>query len=282
MGQMGNQMFEVAAGYAYALDHHLQLRIPQFVSHAHCWDIESNYRQLFHRVSSAPLPFMPWRHFRQEDFSNYTPLPMSNNLWLHGLFQTERYFAHRRAELLNLFSLEERWEPLLEKYPFLRSENKIGIHMRIYYEPKRDAPEMHHTFGGRYIQQAIQALPPAEVYVVASNNIAFARKILSAVDTPLIFMEETDRFDDLLILSKCDHLIGTNSTLSWWAAWLGAQEGRRCIFPLPWLRGDPHRQHPDLLPDRWESLYCPEAVMEAASLEELSTALQTSAATFKN
>lgn len=280
MGQMGNQMFEVAAAYAYALDHNLQLRIPDLVLRGSEEDIQANYEVIFSKVSAEPLPAANWVRFAQPHFSDYTPIPIADNICLSGLFQTERYFAHRRKEILDLFSLEERWPSLVAKFPSLQSSNKIGIHMRMGYEPVRDVSERHHTFGGRYIEKAMQALPPAETYIVVSNNIPMARILLAEIDAPFVFLESTDRFDDLLVLSKCDHLIGTNSTFSWWGAWLGAQEGRRCIFPLPWLRQN--REFPDLLPSRWETISCPEMALEGTSWAELPEILRQQSAGFKH
>lgn len=265
-GQLGNQMFEIAAAYAYALDHEAELRVPELLRDLYKWDITANHKVIFSKVSTATVDHAQCQVFENSSPYQYVPLPICEGLFIRSLCQNEQYFAHRRKEVLELFDMPGRWEALLERHPFLSSSRKIGIHLRISCEPERDYPDVHPVFGAMYVEKALDRLPPAEYYIVASNNIQMAKWILRDLPQTFVFMEDTNRFDDLVILSHCEHLIGTNSSFSWWAAWLGAQEGRRCIFPLPWLFANTTPAHP--IPARWETLSCPESILDVKSFAQ--------------
>jgi hypothetical protein len=40
---------------------------------------------------------------------------------------------------------------------------------------------------------------------------------------------------DMALMAACDHNIITNSSFSWWAAWLGEPEGRQVVMPKRWF-----------------------------------------------
>ena len=67
------------------------------------------------------------------------------------------------------------------------------------------------------------------------------------------FLENNNELDDLYCLSQCDSVIMSNSTFSWWGAWLGKNKEKVIAPPLWFGRAGP-RDLEDLIPDRWEVL----------------------------
>jgi len=63
---------------------------------------------------------------------------------------------------------------------------------------------------------------------------------------------EWGAFDEMRMMSLCDHAIIANSTFSWWAAWLGERPGKRVIAPKRWFADGSIYDSADLVPDRWE------------------------------
>jgi hypothetical protein len=56
---------------------------------------------------------------------------------------------------------------------------------------------------------------------------------------------------DLALQTQCSGSVLSNSTFSWWGAYLGKQEGRRVVCPWPWFL-PPHKpQLKDILPEGW-------------------------------
>ena len=60
---------------------------------------------------------------------------------------------------------------------------------------------------------------------------------------------ETD-FEDMRLMSLCNHNIIGNSSFSWWAAWLNQNAQKRVAGPTNWF-GDPKLKNPDILPAEW-------------------------------
>jgi hypothetical protein len=55
---------------------------------------------------------------------------------------------------------------------------------------------------------------------------------------------------DLRLMATCKHHINSNSTFSWWAAWLGKHKNQLVIVPDKWFIGlDKHIR--DIYPDDW-------------------------------
>ena len=49
------------------------------------------------------------------------------------------------------------------------------------------------------------------------------------------FLENNNELEDLYCLSQCDSIIMSNSTFSWWGAWLGKKKGKsHCTTILVW------------------------------------------------
>ncbi|MFZ4100197.1 MAG: alpha-1,2-fucosyltransferase [Chlamydiia bacterium] len=271
-GQLGNQMFQIATAYAHAKRVGYEFTAPDLTRQKHN-NIPENRRRIF-----AHVPCWPCAEngicCEQQDF-RYNPLPAWPDMVLDGYFQSERYFSDYREEILELFAFKAgHWESLLKQYPELSHPCTVGVQVRIPYHPTLDNPGFHQLFGRDYFEQAFRTLPQDALYVVVSNHVGAAKNLLRGLDLNFLFLSRTDRFDDLLILSKCDHIVSSNSSFGWWGAWLGDRPGRRCIFPMPWLVHLPHREDvPDLLPDRWETIDCPEALIkwnpaEGCSLDE--------------
>jgi hypothetical protein len=95
--------------------------------------------------------------------------------------------------------------------------------------------------------------------LVFSDDIVAAKQIFSQLDIslPVQFVEplEDSPEETLILMSKSDALVISNSTFSWWAAQLG-NKNKFVVRPSKWFRGmlDPE----DLFPPEWhqqESLW---------------------------
>ena len=60
---------------------------------------------------------------------------------------------------------------------------------------------------------------------------------------------EGNQFEDLCLMSLCDHNVISNSSYSWWGAWLNKNENKKIISPKNWFI--PAKPLDDLYPKTW-------------------------------
>ena len=91
-------------------------------------------------------------------------------------------------------------------------------------------PHQHPFVGRAYLLQAVSSFPKGTRFMVFSDDIPWCRKFFRG--DRFSFVEGPDVVENLFLMSWCDHYICSNSTYSWWGAYLGRRG--RVIFPSMW------------------------------------------------
>jgi hypothetical protein len=231
-GGLGNQMFQIAAGYSLALDletdfylhdgqHHLPLQGNRIESY------KDNILKNIQFTDLSKAPFAPYRY----DSIEYKEIPQRDNQALIGYFQSEKYFEHNKDAVKSLFSLPAKDT----------EENSVSIHIRRGDYLKN--PEYHLPLDDNYYREALKAIGDySKVYVFTDSDLPQG---LNTDDFHIIKLA-TD-YDELALMSSCTHNIIANSTFSWWAAYLSKKQGK-VIAPSKWFgpKG----------PSNWIDIYC--------------------------
>jgi hypothetical protein len=180
--------------------------------------------------------------------------------YLHGNWQSEKYFAPA-ADLVRS-SFQRRHPPppgLASLAARIRRSPSVCVHFRrgdyladpIY---AREIGALETDYYRRAIEIIRPHAPDATLWLFSDDIEAIARDFTP--DRPHEFVREppgTAATDTLWLMSQCDHFIIANSTLSWWAAWLGAAPGKTVLAPDPWFAGG-NRNGGDIVPERWQRL----------------------------
>lgn len=252
-GQLGNQFFQIAAAYNLALEHDAEAYFPDLASKT-IDGIPTNYKQVFFRFN-ATTPKDPIQAYYVEPSYSYHPIPYSPNLCIQGYFQSEKYFVKNKQKILELFAPSEEIKNTLEKkYEFLKLPNTVAVHMRYYL---REDPEqkMYPTYGREYFEKAILKFPEDSLYIVCSNSIEWAKKILEGIPRKILFIENEPYYHDLYLMSLCKHNIISNSSFSWWAAYLNPNPQKIVIAPPAWNTPNCGLDYKDVVPDEWIILH---------------------------
>ena len=110
-----------------------------------------------------------------------------------------------------------------------------------------------------YIKALTQNFLPINDYnfLVFSNDIEYAKNQLEGDNIYFVEPKGIDSYsytssekDDLALLSLCDHHIITNSTYSWWGAYLSKSPNKKIICPTNWLKG-PSFMNGNHFPPNW-------------------------------
>ena len=282
LGGLGNQLFTYAVGLANAtrLDTELVADLRNFRNYEwHDYELGSFANSIKGQLSvdseQTPVVPRPARLFRRAEKQPNSPtaeltieqeqnnlfsarfLEVRDNSRLRGYFQSWKYLEPV-APLLDqqLWSLNNPSSWFLEKKEeMLNREPWIGLHVRL---GNYQALEEMGVVADVYYRRALGLLRDLgvdrQVVIFTDSPEAVRnRDLLAAGFSSEVFESDTAStpLENMLLLSLSQDLIMANSTFSWWAAWLGRNNGsqRRVTYPRPWINlqswDDRDLQNPD-------------------------------------
>lgn len=254
-GRLGNQMFQVAAALSLGWEKDAQAIFPDFETKS-ADNIKENYELFFSFVNKAQA-FGKCRYFfRERNSGRYRPLVFKNGIRHSGYFQSEKHFKKYKDQIIDLFSpSEEVVSSLKEKYSkYFKKADVVGIHVRGYgpesKELFRDFPELKLN----YFKKAADRFSNETFFLIFSDNIPYAKKILRKFNRPHAYIEGNHYQEDFYLLSLCSHQILSSSTFGWWAAYLNRNPTKEVIVPDPWFAKTSFHSSDDITPDGWLKL----------------------------
>jgi len=245
-GQLGNNLFQVATASALAWDNNAMPYFPDFNSQSQV------FRHIFFRTNNNP-PCNQISFEWSEPTYAYYPIPYHPNMKISGYFQSEKYFAHHRERLVELFApLPEDLAYIQKQYDWLLAHpHTVGVQIR-YYKWEFPTEDIYPQYGKDYLETAMATFAPDSLFVVSSNNIDFAKKCIPNWVENVYFIENEPNYIDFHLLSLCKHNIITNSSFGWWSAWLNQNPDKIIVRPSLWINGLPTQ---DVCPEEWISIY---------------------------
>ncbi len=234
--ELGNQMFQAAATLSYAWDHGFDAYFPN-LSECPWWDLPINRHYFFSRLNPNPPP--KDLEFIYED-DGTIPIPLRENSKIHGGFQSEKYFAHHKDRILEVFApLPEILEHLHQRYQHVLDHPcTVAVHVRTYLKDYGHLPtddELHAFAGIPYYEKAVKLFPEDALFVVCSDRIDWCKEHLAHIAPNLIFIENSAHYYDFYLMTLCHHIITANSTFSWWAAYLNRNPDKIVVTPDHWF-----------------------------------------------
>lgn len=187
--------------------------------------------------------------YEEKDFT-FKALPLQNNLILKGYFQSEKYFDKKLVRYL--FEIDQETESYIrEKYGHILQLNPVAINVRRgdYLKQEYDHPVCRMSF----YNKAISCFELNTCFLVISDDIDWCKKKFKGVR--FYFVDDEPPLVDLYLQSMCAHNIISNSTFSWWGAWLNPNPHKKVIYPDPWfgliLGNKKEYDTRDLCPENW-------------------------------
>lgn len=198
------------------------------------------------------LVSLPVFRERSFDYDSRIETVVASKL-LVGFWQSEKYFLPAAATIRRTLRLKRKaaganaaW------FEEIRRATAVCIHVR-RGDYTTGSAKTHGACSMSYFSRAMDYVRGAlfhPTFFVFSDDQDWVRRNFKASDTVVVDVNGPEAADeDLRLMSACRHHIISNSSLGWWAAWLGEHESQIVIAPDPWfITGRPT---PDLLPDRW-------------------------------
>jgi len=188
-------------------------------------------------------------HYFEKSF-NYQKLPTKNCLTMHGYFQSYRYFWNNlgpiQKQLSNLTNLSsDNFLKLKEEYD---EKSYIAVHVR--RGDYLHANGYHSILEPSYYKKSLDLIRSRVgdlSVIVFSDDLFSAKKVVPTADLFVGVNEIESPVETLLAISRAKAIIGANSTLSLWAAYLSNTENQLKIFPSTWF-GNQEIDTSDLMP----------------------------------
>jgi hypothetical protein len=238
-GRLGNQLFQIASTMGIAAANNVSVAFPKW-----------KYATVF----ETPLPYWDGKlnqHFFEKEFT-YSPVTVAKktDTDIHGWLQSEKYFEHIADDVKLQFRFKmEFLKEVNNKLPIdLADKNVCAIHVRrgdYVNNPNYAKLSMNYYIG------AMKFMPRNLQYLIFSDDITWCKKFFG---NRFHYAENTTAIEDLAAMSMCHYHIISNSSFSWWGAWLGEVEGKSVtVAPHMWNAGELLKQSPDtdIVPKRW-------------------------------
>lgn len=264
-GGLGNQMFQYACGRAVALHNQTTLKLDlsdynqrslrKFLlddlnvqysiatkADLGVFGISSNmFKNIFPNMGKTYTPiYKEHKHF---DFDTQV-FALEPPVYLDGYWQCKDYPDQIKRILHKEFTLKDstnrEYCKLLQQ---IERHTSVGVHIR-----RGDLVHNKQTkvaFGYCDIQYYLNAMNYIEqryidpTFFVFSDDIPWCkahikRKNVFFVEMHNLYVEVSE----MMLMSASKHQIISNSTFSWWAAWLNTNRKKIVIAPIPWRKDD--------------------------------------------
>lgn len=177
--------------------------------------------------------------YREPKFE-FSELPKLKKLNMQGFFQSPRYFENYKDEIL-------------KEYTKLRDEHiNVGcaIHVRRTDYVKEYKDWFHNLADETSYYEDAMSKFKFDTYHVYSDDIEWCK---SRFKGNFIFVDpgnfSGDPLENMLEFSNYEHIITSNSTYAWWAAYMSGHSN--IIAPKLWFRDSQKKTTIDLIPKDW-------------------------------
>lgn len=261
MGGLGNQLFQYALGRALAHRHNAELKLDitdteasKFSHHNYYRLGEFNVQENF--ATAEEFKNLPRIVEKNSSQPNFQPeiLDAPDNIWLHGYWQSEKYFSDiadiLRRELTLKNPLGEISSSWLKK--ILDAECAVSLHVRHgdYLTPliRNNSGILPLDYYKTCVDELKKDFPNLILFVF-SDDLTWAKENLN-FGVPIEFVEGCERdAEEMYLMSRCQHNIISHSTFSWWGAWLNPNPDKKVFAPYPWSRSS--NGFHDIFPESW-------------------------------
>jgi hypothetical protein len=281
-GGLGNQLFQIFATIAYALEHIHEFIFP-YADKLHTGMIRPTYwsnllQSLIVYTAANPscmylnskinqLPVCREPHF------NYAKIPQidpSTSFALDGYYQSFKYFEKYEAQIYQMINLEnQQTQTKVDFEHYLGNVFTINMHFRLGdYKYKQ---QHHPVMPKEYYEKSLMAIvsntkttsPIRVLYFCEEEDNAYVTQMIhylkaTASQYSIEFVKVDDTIADwkqLLLMSCCNSHIIANSSYSWWGAYLSPEKNKQVCYPSKWFGpAMGNVKVDDLFPSNWTKI----------------------------
>jgi len=280
MGGLGNQLFQIFNLISYCLKYkipfYFQNKTQERIDRPFYWDNFFKSLKPFVRDNNEKIP----NGIYKEQYFHYNELLSFNQInkqfTFVGYFQSYKYFNENYEQIIKFIRLREQQESIKKKYSDYDFENIISLHFRI--GDYKNLQQHHPLTKVEYYVKAIKYIIKVternnwkilyfyeeQDYEQVNENIKGIKleTELENINFIPINTKIVD-YEQILLMSLCQHNIIANSSFSWWGAYFNKNSSKIICHPDPnnWFGpSQGNKKMDDLLPNTWINVYNKEKI----------------------
>ena len=265
MGGLGNQLFQIFAGIAYSLKNNIPFKIINYkVDKVSPFDNTSLRPTYFNNfllnLSNYTCNYIHLPAYNEPNYT-YNNIPYSaHDFKILGYFQSSKYFESYKQDIVKLINLEEQKISIKKKYMSYFNHKMISLHFRIgdYIKNPDRHPILEPTY---YINALTHILTVNDKYDILyfseerdEDQVHNMIEMIKLEFPQLNFIQcsyDIADWEQVLLMSCCNHNIIANSTFSWWGAYFNSNSEKIVCYPNRWFGPAIPNSTDDLFPDNW-------------------------------
>lgn len=270
-GGLGNQLFMIFATFAYGIKHNVKVVFPYHKgsnNRGTYWDTLFTNISMFTTLNPEnQIDIKSFKKYIEPRFL-YDPLPDfgDENVCLLGYFQSPRYFDSVQSTIFQIINLSDKKNDIKNKYGFLFDKKTVSMHFRMgdYKQKRYYHPIINYEYFENALAHIIKNKPDVErvLYLCEQEDNDYVVKQIEQlhIKYPSIQFTKVDDslpdYDQLIIMSCCDHNIMANSTFSWWGAYLNENPDKLICYPSVWFGEYYEHKHDykDMMAPLWQKI----------------------------
>ena len=266
IGGLGNQLFVVAAAYAYSKDNNYKLMLDNRKDvYSYGKPRETYNDTLFSKIPIYTTDRTNFINMNENEYVSRTTNSSSNtsintitnpNIFLTGgYYQEAKYFDKYKDDIIDLFEPTQDINNEVNELCKLNNINisdsghdfLVAIHIRLddVYTPI-DADKR--VYDKDEYDIIIQKLPehlksnPNTKFIIFSNDIPRTKEIFkpAQIDSSRMIYIQSKDYVELALMSKCNNYIASPSTFNWWGIYLNKNSEKQ-IF-IYWKQDSEYRK----------------------------------------
>lgn len=179
--------------------------------------------------------------------------------YLDGYWQSEKYFLNIKDDIRNVFSFKKSRPQKVNEIEKLikRTSNNTSLHWRRGDYINHSSLEV---ITDKYMVNALKYLiqnKNLKTVFVFSEDYAWVKEKLESFKLNLNFvliselLVDVEDYHEMFLMSICENNIISNSSFSWWGAYLNQNKDKTVIAPNKWTNTNTNIRFKDIIPNEW-------------------------------
>ena len=184
-------------------------------------------------------------------------LKLPDNVFLRGFWQSEKYFLDAEDIIRDELSLKTQLsaQGISAQHQIKNLKNTVSVHIR---RGDNVTDKLSNRYFGlipleyyyKCLSHLYEKFGSLNIFVFSDDPVWAKENLIS--DNPMFFIAHNDyktAYEDIHLMSLCEHNIIANSSFSWWGAWLNKNKEKIVFSPKQWLVN--LNKKFEFVPDNW-------------------------------